>query len=188
MKTNHFLLTSILLLFSTGCTKEALAPEIDPSALELRAKEYVTVPMKMWIEALTDFSLGGIACLPENSGVYMPAGGWMQGHATHMGQLQMPESPWAHGSCELVFDENGNLTMIAISGSHGHWTGANGDRLYWEGRYESYLDGTFFADLDIVSGTGKFADATGNVKGLGYVDPETGYAVGAPEGHLKILK
>ncbi|MCK6691598.1 MAG: hypothetical protein L6Q97_05790 [Thermoanaerobaculia bacterium] len=93
-----------------------------------------------------------------------------------------------NGNCELIFDENWQPVKIAIRGSHGHWTGANGDQLDWEGSYEAFFDGTFTADLDIVGGTGRFERATGNIKGGGYNDPETGYAVSEGKGYITILK
>ena len=189
-------MTGALLLFLAGCQKDLPVPadvtneqealvQNGPTTLDFRAKEYVTKPMKLWVEAITDLNQGGISCVP--AGV-APKGGWMQGHATHLGVLNALESPWEHGSCVLVFDENGNPVKVAISGSHGTWTSANGDKLFWEGSYESFFDGTFTGDLDITGGTGKFTGAFGNVKGGGYVDPETGYAVSTAEGYIAIPK
>ncbi|MCB9282844.1 MAG: hypothetical protein H6563_02125 [Lewinellaceae bacterium] len=183
MKAYFFFLFAGLLL--AGCTSDMLAPADDSAGLEFRKKEYVTKPMTMWLEAITDYSLGSISCLPAGN---VPAGGWMRGHATHMGQFNMEESPWAHGSCQLVFDPSGNLVKVLIEGSNGHWTAANGDVLNWQGTYESFLDGTFSADLNFAGGTGSFEGATGNVFGFGYVDPETGNAVGTAEGYITMLR
>ncbi|MBK8706293.1 MAG: hypothetical protein IPN33_23835 [Saprospiraceae bacterium] len=192
MKKIQFFLTGALLLFLAGCQKDLPVPADvtneqealvqNGSTLDFRAKEYVTKPIKAWVEAITDYSQGGLDCgLPNKAG-------WMQGNATHLGKLNMLESPWEHGSCEVIFDEYWNPVKILITGSQGHWTGANGDRLEWEGSYESFFDGTFTGDLDIIGGTGKFTGAFGNVKGGGYVDPETGYAVSTAEGWITIPK
>ena len=189
MKTLKFFLIPALLFFLAACTEDVPAPAgvlDEQEAIDLRARGSITKPMKLWIEAITDESLGAVGCTAPFPGVAVPAGGWMQGHATHLGKLDRLESPWAHGSCELILDENWNPVMVAISGSHGAWAGANGDQIWWEGSYESYLDGTFSADLDIVGGTGRFEGATGNVKGIGHVDPVTSYAVGSPEGYITI--
>ncbi len=67
-----------------------LAPADDQNELELRAKEYVTKPMTMRLEAITDPAKGIITCFPFGA---FPAGGWMQGNATHMGQLITEDSP-----------------------------------------------------------------------------------------------
>lgn len=183
MKTIHFFLTAALLFLFAGCAKDSLAPVEDN--LEFRAKEYVTKPMTMWIEAITDPAQGVISCIPFGA---FPAGGWMQGHATHMGQLIAEESPWNHGSCYLVFDPNGNFVKGVIEGSHGQWMAANGDILFWQGVYEAFPDGTFSADMDFTGGTGRFENASGNVFGVGQNDPETGYAVGTVEGTITMLK
>ncbi|MBK7409913.1 MAG: hypothetical protein IPJ40_18810 [Saprospirales bacterium] len=182
MKTHFFFLFAVLLV--AGCTSDMLAPADDSAGLEFRKKEYVTKPMTMWLEAARDPAQDFIYCLP---GVF-PAGGWMQGHATHMGQFIAEESPWAHGSCEMVLDANGNFVKFVISGSHGHWTAANGDVLNWEGTYEVFPDLTFSADMDFAGGTGKFDGATGNVFGFGHNDLETGLAIGTAEGYITILK
>jgi hypothetical protein len=140
--------------------------------------------MKMWIEAITDPTQGVIRCIPFGA---FSAGGWMQGHATHMGEINPQGSPWHHGSCSLIFDAGGFVKGV-IEGSKGHWTAANGDILKWKGRYEAFPDGTFSADLNFDGGTGKFEGATGNVFGFGHNDPETGYAVGLAEGWITIPK
>ena len=189
MKISRVVSIFALLLALAGCTKDGLAPASEQDGVVAsRAKEYVTKPIELRVEAITDPSSGRIACLPANTGASAPAAGWMQGHITHLGQLNMPQSPLAHVNCELVFDENWHPLKVVIRGSHGYWTGANGDRLDWAGSYESYLDGTFSGDLDIVGGTGRFEGATGNLKGSGYVDPETGYAVSTGKGYITIPK
>lgn len=189
MKIIRVVSTFALLFVLAGCSKDSLTPvSVQDAMVSPRAREYVTKPIELRVEAITDPSSGRIACQPLNTGASAPAAGWMQGHITHLGLLNMPESPWAHGSCELIFDENWKPVKVVIRGSHGRWTGANGDRLDWQGSYESYLDGTFSGDLDIVGGTGRFEGATGNLKGNGYVDPQTGYAVSRGEGYITIPK
>lgn len=179
MKTRFLILLAALLM--AGCTSDMLAPAGDADDLEFRAKKYVTKPMTMWLEAAIDPTQGTISCIPFGA---FPAGGWMQGHATHMGQLDPAGSPWNHGSCYMVFNANGQFVKAVIEGSHGQWMAANGDILFWEGVYEVFPDGTYSADMDFTGGTGRFENASGNVFGIGQNDPETGLAVGTAEGYI----
>lgn len=196
MKTIRFLIIATLLLFIAGCQKDLPAPAnvtdeqtaIMPdgsSELDFRAKEYVTKPMKLWLEATIDPTQGTIGCIPFGA---FPAGGWMQGHATHMGQIILQGSPWNHGTCYMVFDSNGDFVKGVIEGSYGQWTAANGDVLKWKGTYEAFPDGTFSADFNFDGGSGKFEGATGNAFGIGHNDPVTGNAVGVAEGWITIPK
>jgi hypothetical protein len=187
MKTLKFFLIPALLLFLAACTEDVPTPADVPdgsAAIDVRAKESVTKPMKIWVEATIDYSVARKPCdCDPPCGVTIPAKGWMRGHATHMGKLNRMESPWEHGTCDLA--EN----KIVITGSHGIWTGANGDQIWWEGDYEVFFNGNFSADLDIVGGTGRFEGAVGNVRGDdGVTDPETGYGSGTAQGWVTVFK
>jgi hypothetical protein len=184
MKTIKWLTTAILLFGLAACIKDSMAPTGD-DAVEFRKKESVTLPFKMHGCAITDPALGGISCSPFGM---IPKGGGMEGNATFLGFFKASESPWWHGSCEMIFDENGSFVKVAISGSHGWWTAANGDRLNWEGSYESFGDGTWTCDLDFTGGTGRFEDVSGNITALGWNDPENGYACARPEGYITFPK
>lgn len=186
MKTLRFFMIPALLLFVAACVKDVPTPADVPdgsAAIDVRTNESTTLPMKIWLEATIDYSAGRIDCEAPFPGLSVPAKGWMRGIANNLRRLNMLESPWEHGTCELMGDR------ILITGSHGIWTGTDGDQIWWEGDYEVLFNGNFSADLDIVGGTGRYEGATGNVKGEnGVTDPATGYGSGSAQGWVTIFK
>ena len=184
MKTLKFFLIPALLLFLAACVEDVPTPADVPdgsAAIDVRGKESVTLPMKGWVEeSIITGEMKDCECDPPCPGLSIPAGGWMRGHATHLGKFNVMESTWEHGSCNLV----GN--KIVITGSNGIFCGANGDQIWWEGDYEVFFTGAYTADLDIVGGTGKFEGAFGNVKG--YSDGSGAYGSGYAEGWITIFK
>ncbi len=180
MKTFKCLLITAVLFLLAGCVKDTVVPAGE-EGMEFRAPKSVTVPMKVWVEeSLVNEELAKKACdLPW---VTIPPGGWMRGHATHLGKFKVMESTWEHGSCNVYMNEG----KLIITGSEGIFAGANGDQVRWKGDYEVYFAGGYSADLDIVGGTGRFENAIGNIKG--YSDGSGAYGSGYAEGWIKIFK
>jgi hypothetical protein len=180
MKTFKFFLITAVLFFLAGCMKDTVVP-VGEEALEFRTPKSVTVPMKVWVEgSIVNEELVSKPC--DLPGFTIPPGGWMRGHATHLGKFNVQESTWEHGSCNVYMNEG----KLIITGSEGILAGANGDQIWWKGDYEVFFTGAYSTDLDIVGGTGRFEGATGNVKG--YSDGSGAYGSGYGEGWITIFK
>jgi hypothetical protein len=180
MKTFKFFLIPAMLFFLAGCVKDTAVPA-DAEALEFRAPESVTVPMKVWVEeSYVNEELPRKPC--DIPGPTIPAGGWMRGHATHLGTFNVQESTWEHGVCNVYPSEN----KLVITGSEGIFAGANGEQIWWKGDYEVFFTGGYSVDMNIVGGTGRFESATGTLHG--YSDGSGAYGSGYAEGWITIYK
>lgn len=158
MKLTTFLLAFSLVLLS-GCAKDAL----DDENGDLK-KAKVPIPMKAWFCMNPDFTqpLVHIEGLPDEPAYYLPGGGFISGHATHMGELITELCP--SRIFDAVFDPSTGLVSYKTEGTI---TGDNGDHYAFTGIAFNNPDGTFYGTINMFDGTGKFKGMTGTVEMTG---------------------
>ena len=162
MKTMIYLFALVMLIFA-GCAKDEMFDQNNGS-LELK-KAKVPIPMKADFCMTPDMSLPPIHIegLPfDKPEYYLPGGGWMSGNATHVGKLQMEESP---ATFEVAtFNPATYITELKC---HGTATGANGDKFDWDAIMYMLPDKSFTGVVEMSNGTGKLEGATGTVVMIG---------------------
>lgn len=144
-----------------GCNKEDLTVKDDLNADNPELKmANVSIPMKADFCMTPDMEGGFILIQgldPTDMNSYLPKHGWISGHATHMGKINMEESPTTFVSAELT-------PMGVKTVSEGRITAANGDYyLFTSTSYSNPMDQTFTGTVWMYGGVGRFEGMTGTV-------------------------
>jgi len=151
-----------LMIMLLACNKDQFVQE-EPLMLK---KANVPVPMKadFCFTPNMDAPLMLIVGLPADQPTsYLPSAGWLSGHATHSGKLQMMESPMTAVSANFDFEK-----MLVVWVTTGKNTAANGDYYYYDATsYSNPQDGSFTGEVVMRDGIGKFKGATGTVQMVG---------------------
>jgi len=115
-----------------------------------------------------------------------PLGGFNQVPMPDGSAMTFPKQYIVDGTCNLLGDiMEGQSVLEALNpafepryGFKGEvkitLTGANGDKLFFEGEFLMFQDMSNKSFLHIVGGTGKFEDAQGWFNATGQMNPETG--------------
>lgn len=152
----------ILLMMLVACTQDQFVQDED---LMLK-KAKVPVPLKadFCFTPNMDAPPMLIVGLPADQPTsYLPSAGWLSGHATHSGELQMMESPMTAVSAHFDF-----VNMRVVWVTTGKNTAANGDYYYYDATsYSNPIDGSFTGDVSMRDGIGKFKGMTGTVQMVG---------------------
>ena len=145
-------------LFTIGCEKESFTEAEQFDQMELK-KATVKVPMKCWFTTVPDYSLEMIACSPVKMGVEVLSGGFIKGHQTHGGKINMELSPWKVIECE--FDPGLGVMTGYIRGRN---TLANGDYYFYTGvMHIAVANGMLTGKISMNGGVGKFKKVTGDL-------------------------
>ncbi len=165
MKTLQILLVIAFVIIS-GFSKDT---QTDENVFPKKGTDkYVTVPMKVWGTTIDDNSIPRVNCTGEPA-MSHTGGGWLQGHQTHGGSFITSQSTWIIDNCESA----GFINTSYITGTN---TVANGDSYNYSCTMEVVLAASppFMVTLyiDIASGTGRFAGASGYVECHGYHNGE----------------
>ncbi|WP_163710167.1 ester cyclase [Mangrovibacterium lignilyticum] len=164
MKRLIFLLWCMSLLFA-GCeTNDPLLPDVD---VNQKSAKTTMVPIKGELQSIVNESLNGI-----------PVYGILSGSISHLGELTADKSTWYTISVEM--DEQ---TWTISWEMFGAVCAANGDLLKYT------LSGSFnipennmSGEVNFDGGTGRFAQAQGNMEFTGYADDPTNIAAMYMEG------
>ena len=162
MKTLIYLFLVAMLLFA-GCAKDEMFDQ-KSNNLELK-KAKVPIPMKADFCMTPDLNVPPVHIegLPwDKPEYYLPGGGWISGHATHMGEIIMEKSTQKITSAKFV------PGVGVVSYSEGIITAANGDYYSFKAiMYSNPQNKTFTGTVEMFGGTGKFEGATGTVEMIG---------------------
>jgi uncharacterized GH25 family protein len=152
----------IMMMMLVACTKDQFVQEEN---LELK-KAKVPVPLKADFCFTPNMEVPPmlIVGLPADQPTsYLPSAGWLSGHATHAGELQMMKSPMTAVSAHFDFEK-----MRVVWVTTGKNTAANGDYYFYDATsYSNPMDGTFTGDVYMRDGIGKFKGMTGTVQMVG---------------------
>jgi hypothetical protein len=164
VKTLIYLFAILMLLFA-GCAKD----EMFNQTPDLK-KAKVPIPMKAEFCMTPNMDAGfiliqGLDAADPNS--YLPKEGWISGFATHMGEVNMNDSPTKFISAELT-------PMGVKTVSEGKITAANGDYYLFVATSYSMADKMFSGEVLMYGGTGKFKGMTGTVVMTGQMPCWTG--------------
>lgn len=167
------MLASVML---AGCAKDPVSEE----AVEL--KDQMTgkrIPKICWLSTIPNFSAGTILCMPEDLGIGIIAGGWMQGHETYGGKLISDECPWHVNSCEINLE-----TMVVTFYTQGMHTMANRDYYFFNAvNTLSLVDGAMVCQVSCYGGVGRYENATAAITLNGSYDFETNVATLSGRGY-----
>ena len=163
MKTfmNYAVIAALLLSFA-GCSKDNdLQTENDGSSSALKSTVIKTIKIHN-SSGIMDFIFS-----PDNpcfAAGFAQASITGSGNATHLGKFNLES--------HFCVNEQG----LPTSSMNGSLTAANGDKIliFMEdpstGFYFDPNDGLFHMEFTVVGGTGRFANATGNISNWGHVD------------------
>jgi len=127
--------------------------------------------MKVWFSALPNPELGFLPCAPQAAGIAIPTGGYIQGHATQIDEVNSSLSPYTIENCYL---RNADELVEVIKGTI---TNRRGDTFRYRGQMViNFAKQTIGGDMTILEGTGKMEGATGTVHTSGTLDSDTGTA------------
>jgi hypothetical protein len=157
MKRIIFWVLPLVLLFS-ACQKDIGGKdEASPDQLKFgRIDDGVKTPLKANFYAMPNMDVPPIQCMPAQANVMLPGAMFVGGSATHIGEVQMMNSPFINTAC--YFNEMGQLVMEG----NGTITAANGDKYYYTSTtYTNLSDFTFTGVVIMNGGTGRFVDCTG---------------------------
>ncbi len=165
MKKLMFLTMSALIIMA-GCSKD----NPSPVSVENNQKNVkVTRSLTLTLEAIPEFYLPHVECLPEYSHVFLCGGGSLQGNVSEAGNVVTKESPWRVNSCEIGSDPDQVKEYIS-----GTITAISGDALTYSGFIIiDIVKNTLKGSLEIEGGTGKFIRSSGVVDIEGQVNAAT---------------
>ena len=155
---------SLLLIISSCCKEDNLVADKNQGSLQLK-----TSPVKPF--------QGTIVYLPSNQdlpcdcGNFQPVGTFSgSGNLSHLGLVSSKIKP-----CTApIFDNNFNVVGLHVGMECGSFIAANGDELYVLPYPYDLLFGPTGAvgnvSIDIVGGTGRFSNASGNFTGTITID------------------
>ncbi len=125
--------------------------------------------MKVWFSALPNPELGFLPCAPQAAGIAVPAGGFIEGHATLIDEVNSTLSPYTIENCYLY---SADEVVEVIKGTI---TNRRGDTFRYRGQMMvNFAKQTISGDITILEGTGRMTGATGTVHTSGTLNPETG--------------
>lgn len=125
--------------------------------------------MKVWFSALPNVELGFLPCAPQAAGIALPNGGYIQGHATLIDEVNSTLSPYTVESCYL---RNADELVEVIKGTI---TNRRGDTFRYRGQMVvNFAKQTIGGDITILEGSGRMTGAAGTVHTSGTLNPETG--------------
>lgn len=107
-----------------------------------------------------------ITCAPAQAGISVRDKYTGTGNATHAGKVSFTI---IFDTCTLVLPPGGSAAWIAEGRSTS--TAANGDLIYSTFNLTQFVNGDFVLNSFIITGgTGRFANASGELSGSGYID------------------
>ena len=169
-------LIAVALMFATACTKEN--DEINPASSGQTqnhgsAKVTQPLPFTIYLSSTADAASTPTPCSGDLPG-FAIGDLFLNGTATHTGDLISAQSRLHHDNCNLSF-----ATALLTTGVSGQLMAANGDLIYFTGDdvinvfnllTQSGTTGAIQGEWHISGGTGRFSDATGSLTFNGQVD------------------
>lgn len=152
-----------------GCAKDPVSEE----TIDLKEREAEKrIPKICWLSTIPNYSMGTILCMPEEVGVAIIAGGWMQGHESYGGKLISEECPWEVNSCEIDLE-----TMLVTFYTDGKHTMANKDYYFFNAvNTLNLIDGSLVCQVSCYGGVGRYENATAEITLTGSYNFETNVA------------
>lgn len=187
MKTIKLLLI-ILSLILTGCSDNLFEnmPFEEPSAEYKKAvkEKAVTIKVHARLSASANFELPPVVCNPEQYNVMLAGGGWIDGYATLLGNVNRDSSTFIRTNCAL-----GPGPSQLTSYGKCQMMGSNGDKYFIDVvEVADMATMTFTGYVDITDGTGKFKGATGHIEMINGTFDELGNARWTGYGEIILKK
>ena len=115
-----------------------------------------------------------VTCSPNGAGMAYTVGAREyvgEGPASHMGMTRMTVT---FASCVTVFQPEGDDLLVFTTTGPVTMVGANGDEIHGAFTMKQYASGRFAVEAATISGgTGRFANASGELSAEGWINRET---------------
>jgi len=187
MKRIIFLLIGILML-SVACQDEFIETDNSQecSTKSAKVEKIKTFHIKGHIEAIPNFDLPPISCVPIEYDIILPASGWVSGHENIVGKFVQEESFYEKDLCEISITPEG---PVVYSHANVEITRSNGDKVFVENHtWINVETGDISGYNELIGGTGRFEGAVGHADMLNAVmDPETGIASWDEDGYITLV-
>jgi hypothetical protein len=153
---------SIMMLAAlAACTKDQ---SLQDESVYLK-KARVPIPMKADFCLIPDMTLPPVPVLLPNgipTGNFLPGGGLISGHATHMGEIITSESPITMTGAVI-----NPVTWIVTWTAVGKVTADNGDYYYFHSVAYQDMNKNYTGTVWMHDGTGNFDGVSGSVEMIG---------------------
>jgi len=166
-------LTLAFLSIVFGCSKEPIDEGNGTlkNTLATSSVSNVITPMRIWISSTPDLTIPTLKNVPESmKKVIQSGGGWMDGHSNFFKNADPTQSHFVFTNCS--YDAGNTQLILSYAGKI---VTDRGDSFYYTGYISvDAVEYSFFGELNLDGGTGRFKEISGVLGIEGAIDAKTG--------------